>query len=199
MVSMTTVMPRTLAPSRHQVRAHAPVGAFVMTSLLFFFGLVGGFVTAGLVMVASSWEPAPIMGAMSQVGVALLAAFGSIALGGLGGLLLAGQSRAGLDTDGRFRVQSWPPWEVRSVDLAGLEHVASRRGPLRRRGVLAATRHSTTLALRDRNGRTLLWNPSFWRGSEPVAAALREAVIDAGATVDPGAASVLDNPPFGSR
>ncbi|HVL97742.1 MAG TPA: hypothetical protein VM324_00420 [Egibacteraceae bacterium] len=179
--------------------AYAPVAAFALTSALLFLGLVGVFVTAGLVMATSADDVAPFMAAVTQIGFALLAAFTSCALGGFGGLVMAGQSRAGVDPDGRFRVQSWPPGRVRTIDLAGLERVVSRRGPLRRKGLLAPIRHSTTLSLRDHTGATAEWNPAFWRGSEPVAAALREAVLATGATVDHGAAQVLDHPPFGSR
>lgn len=178
--------------------AYAPIAAFAATSILFFLGLVGVstalilmLATAGLGELQVFLEPA------SRMGAALLAGFSSCALVGLGGLLLAGQAKAAVGSDRQFTVRSWPPWRLRSVDLGLLEHIGSQRGPPRRRGLLAATRYSTTLSLRDRRGAVLTWNPAFWRSSGPVVMALRAAAFDAGATVDPGALRVLDDPPFG--
>lgn len=187
-------------PRRHRDRtvAYAPYAAFAVTSAMFFLGLVGAFTTMSLVMVSAGLgDVQPAMAAVSRTATALFAGFGSCALGGLGGLLLAGQSKAGVDADGRFRVRSWPPWRVRVVDLAALEHIGTSRGPPRRRGLLAATRHSVTLSLRDRNGGAAEWNPAFWRGCESVTALLRAAAWSAGATVDPRAAGVLEDPPYG--
>lgn len=183
--------------TRDATLAYAPYGAFAATSLLFFFGLVGAFTAFSVVVATGGNEAAPILGGVSQIATALLAAFASCALGGFGGLVLAGQSKAGLDADGEFVVRSWPPGRVRSVTLSRLTHISSSRGPLRRRGLLAATRHSTTLSLHDRNGSTVKWNPAFWRDSEPVIHALRESAVAAGATADPGAVGVFDHPPFG--
>lgn len=183
---------------RHRTVAYAPLAAFAVTSLMLFLGLVGMFVTLTLVMVTIDvGETEPAMAGVTQTATALVAGFGACALGGLGGLLLAGQSKAALDSAGCFLVRSWPPWRVRSVRLDGLAYIGSSRGPLRRRGLLAATVHSTTLSLRDHNGSTVEWNPAFWRGSERVVAALRAAAFDAGALVEPGAVRILDDPPFG--
>lgn len=186
-----------LVRTRDRTVAYAPYGAFAATSLLFFFGLVGAFTAFTVVLATGGGEAAPFLGGMSQIATALTAAFASCALGGFGGLVLAGQSKAGLDPNGDFVVRSWPPGRVRSIRLAALTHISSSRGPLRRRGLLAATRHSTTLSLHDRNGSTVKWNPSFWRDSEAVIHALRESAVAAGATADPGAVGVFDHPPFG--
>lgn len=190
---MDTMAQRTA----HRTIAYAPFGAFAATSILLLLGLVGTFVTVGVIIATAGAGEGDPLSVVSQMATALFGAFGGFAFAGLGGLLLAGQSKADVGADGSFQVRSWPPWRVRRVDLTGLDHIASRRGPLRRKGLLAATRHSTTLSLRDRTGATVSWNPAFWRGAESVASALRDAAVASGATVDPGAADVLDDPPFG--
>lgn len=192
-------MPRRTRTADRTV-AYPPFAAFAVTSALFFLGLVGAFTTLSLVMVTAGMGDAqPAMAVVSQTATALLAGFGSCALGGLGGLLLVGQSKAEIEAGGRFHVRSWPPWQTRGVDLSALEHIGSRRGALRRRGLLAATRYSTILSLRDRHGATVEWNPAFWRTSEPVVTALRAAAVSAEAMVEPGARRVLDDPPFGAN
>lgn len=189
------LMPRSV---KYRHAAHAPFGAFAAASVLLFLGLVGMFMTFGLVVITADIGLSdPGIAPLTRTATALVAGFGGCALGGLGGLLLAGQSKAGIGHDGQFRVRSWPPWRVRAVDLGMLQHIGSARGPVRRRGLLAATRHSTTLSLRDQGGRSIEWNPAFWRGSEAVVTSLRAAAFDVGATVDPGALRVLDDPPFG--
>lgn len=180
------------------VSARAPLGAFAVAAGLMFLGLVGSLMTLSLVMLTSVvGQMEPGLQSLSRMAYALLAAFASCSLAGLGGILLAAQSRAGVAPDGRFRVRSWPPWRVRTIDLAGLERIRARQGAPRRRGLMAATRHSTVLSLQDGSGTTVHWNPAFWRGSEQVTEALRDAAVLSGAMVDYKAVDVLDNPPFG--
>lgn len=190
-------MPR---PSSDHRAAYAPLAAFAVASVLLFLGLVGMFITLSVVVVTADIGTSdPSIASVTRTATALVAGFGGCALGGLGGLLLAGRSKAGIGKDGYFRVRSWPPWRVRAIDLGVLQHIGSTRGPVRRRGLLAATRHSTTLSLHDDAGEAIDWNPAFWRRSEALVTSLRSAAFDSGATVDPGALRVLDDPPFGGH
>lgn len=180
------------------VTARAPVIALGAAAGLMFLGLVGAIMSLSLIIATSATgDVGPSLQPLSRLGYALLAAFASCSLGGFGGILLAAQSRAGVAPDNRFRVRSWPPWQIRTVDLAELTRIRARRGVPRRRGLVAATRHSTVLSLQDRSGATVNWNPALWRGSEPVTEAVRNAAVLTGAMVDYKAVDVLDNPPFG--
>lgn len=183
--------------TKDSVTARAPVIALGVAAGLMFLGLVGAIMSLSLVITTSVVQAGAGAHPFARLGYALLAAFASCTLAGLGGVLLAAQSRAGVDPDSHFRVRSWPPWQVRTVDLAELTRIRARRGPPRRRGLVAATRHSTVLSLQDRSGASVDWNPAFWRGSEQVTEAVRNAAVLTGAMVDYKAVDVLDKPPFG--
>lgn len=180
------------------VTARAPVIALGAAAGLMFLGLVGSIMSLSMIMATSVvGETGAALQPLSRLGYALLAAFASCSLVGLSGILLAAQSSAGVGPDNRLRVRSWPPWQERTVDLAELTRIRARRGAPRRRGLVAATRHSTVLSLQDRSGATVDWNPAFWRRSESVTEAVRNAAVLTGAMVDYKAVDVLDNPPFG--
>lgn len=174
-------------------------GVFVSASLLL-LGFVGAVLALSIMVLTTA------LGSLearftetSRLATGMLAGFGGFGAAGLGCLVLALQARASIGADGWFRVRSWPPWRIREVDLRTLAQVSSRTGPVRRPTVLLVARRSTVLRLMDRAGRIVEWNPAYWRGVPQVASALRQAAIQAEATVDPVAAAVLDNPPFGNE
>lgn len=172
---------------------------YVVAGGFLLLGVVGSLLALAIVLIGSVIrDMEPMMAGGVQAGGLLLVGFATFAFAGLGSLVLATHSWVSVGSDGRFRVRSWPPWRVREVDLHDLAHVASRQGPPRRHNMLLAPRSSTVLTLRDRSGAHVDWNPAFWRGSDAVAAALRNAVDASAAAVDPPAAAVLADPPYGA-
>lgn len=182
------------------ITARPPRAALLVAASLVLLGVVGAMVALALALLTSALGAAAgSLAGATRVAGGMLAAFTGFSLAGLGCLVLAVHSRATVGTDGRFRVRSWPPGRVRDVNLRSLTRVTSRPGPVRRPSVLLVARRSTVLGLHDRSGGVVEWNPAFWRGHAPVAAALRHAVLASDAEVDAAAAAVLANPPFGNE
>lgn len=174
-------------------------GVFVAVSLVV-LGIVGSALALSIILLTSALQQVDLGFAQtSRLATGMLSGFAGFGAAGLGCLALAMQSRASVDTDGWFRVRSWPPGRVREVDLGALAQVSSRTGPIRRPTFLLVARRSTVLRLMDRGGRIVEWNPAYWRESAMLASTLRQAAILTEATVDPAAAAVLDNPPFGNE
>lgn len=180
---------------RGTVTARAPILAFVVAGGAFLMGLAGSMLALTVFAFSSAVEGLElVLEGVIGAAVVMLAGFFVFGVAGLAGLVVATRAWAAVGSDGRFRVRSWPPWRTRSVDLRQLERISSRRGPARQRSVLSSSRDTTVLRLHARGQEPVDWNPAFWRGSEPVVAALRAAAVRSGAWVEPDAVAVLDAP-----
>jgi hypothetical protein len=121
------------------------------------------------------------IGRVSALGVGLVA---------LGALVSAGVAVSRLELRGsRLSVRFFSPWR-RDVDLERLTSVRSRRSK-------ASLGTAPALYLVDRDGRRLALRLGWWHHESEVLAAIDAAASDAGAEVQPEAATILAERPDG--